>query len=230
MWSGGGGGGGGDQQLHEDAGVGFSYSHLHCGGLNGSKQGISSEGMGRIYERRSGLRWFRPLLRLQNVSNYLHLPPTNLCEPSGAFHSSHHPRCRNYPNAALSPPKTVTSRRHPPATSSPGFRHPPHQHIRTETRVEKTPEKKKGWGWAPEMSQSVMKSKMLFMQRHVTSLCTKGNLPWMEQQVCAISAGTAVGGSDGLFDVLYSDAYGKQFWKKLPIIQTGRQMESHTYT
>lgn len=59
-------------------------------------------GDGRMEERRNGLRWFSPPLCLQNVSNYLHLPPTNLKKPSRAFLSSYPLRCKNYPNSTLS--------------------------------------------------------------------------------------------------------------------------------
>lgn len=93
---------------------------------------------GRMEEMRSSPRWFSPPLRLQNVSNYLHLPPTNLCKPSRAFISQYPPWCKNYPNSTPShlsckPPRLDDI--HSPLPP-PGFVTP--QLIRTEMRVEKT--------------------------------------------------------------------------------------------
>lgn len=53
-------------------------------------------------KRRCGLRWFSPPLCLQNVSNYLHLPPTNLRKPNRAFLPLYPPQCPNYSNSTLS--------------------------------------------------------------------------------------------------------------------------------
>lgn len=87
------------------------------------------------------------------------------------------------------------------------------------------------------MSERVMKPKMFFMQQRATSLCTKGNLLWMEQQALrfrgyAISPGrwNGLGGGNGPFDVLCSDVYGEQFEKACIYSNTETDGITHTTT
>ena len=94
-------------------------SHRKCEGMEGWRRREAA------FHRIFGLP-----LRFQNVSNYLHLPPTSLWKPTTAFLSSYHPQWRreekNYASSTLShlsckPPRLDDIHPHPP---SPGFRHP----------------------------------------------------------------------------------------------------------
>lgn len=107
-----------------------STSYHMCEGMEGWRRG-------RVASDDSA-----PPLRLQNVSNYLHLPPTNFCKPSRAFLSPYPPRCKNHPNPTLShlscePPRLDDPHPFPP----PGF--VTLQLIRTEMRLEKNRKREK---------------------------------------------------------------------------------------
>lgn len=166
------------------------------------------------------------------ISIYPPQASANLPQP---FLSSYPQQCKNYASSTLShlsckPPRLDDIH---PRLPSPGFRHPAaHQNGNESWKNRKRGER----GRATELSERVMKSEMFFMQRRVTSLCTKGNLVWMEQRALrfrefAIAPGrwNGLGGGNGPFDVLCSDVYGEQF-ERDAFIQTQRQMESDTHT
>ena len=117
-------------------------------------------------------------------------------------------QCRKYPVRHLLQFELWTSmsrRPPPPPPCSPGFRHPPGSHQDGNESWKKKKKKEISWGWVPEMWERVMKPETFSTQRHVTSLCTKGNLLWTEQRVQrfrgdAISPGRGRGGWWGTGD------------------------------
>lgn len=90
----------------------------------------------------------------------------------------------------------------------------------------------------PDLSKRVMKPKMFFLQQRVASLCTKGNLLWMEQWVLrfrgyAISPGRwnslrGEGGQWAFWCTLLWHLWSA-IWKSMHLFKQ-RQMDSHTHT
>lgn len=87
-----------------------------------------------------------------------------------------------------------------------------------------------------EMSERVMKPEKFLMQRSVASLCTKGNLLWMEQQAQRFR-GYAI--LPGRWNGLGGEAMGLLMYSALTIMECNfknmhlfkqRQMESHTHS
>lgn len=167
------------------------------------------------------------------ISIYPPQASANLPQP---FLSSYPQQCKNYASSTLShlsckPPRLDDIH---PRLPSPGFRHPAaHQNGNESWKNRKRGER----GRATELSERVMKSEMFFMQRRVTSLCTKGNLVWMEQRALrfrefAIAPGrwNGLGGGNGPFDVLCSDVYGEQFEKACIYSNTTTDGIRHAYT